>query len=160
MNTLRVLSVAGIAALCLSVIASGGVDQTWVAFDYAVSGADCPQTGDLTGTLLIHTVSRTTTDGKGVTHVGLTFTAKGTATNSAGDKWIVSDADSSSSFTGVVGDEFTFTENFRLIGQGKNANVTIRDVGHARIMPDGNVMVSFEKPFGFDAGGCGGNLLQ
>ena len=91
MKIFRILVIAGLAAVWSPLPA--GVDQIWSPFDFVVSGALCPQTGDIAGTGSMHMVTRSSTDGNGVVHGGLVGSVKGTATNAAGDKWIFSDVD-------------------------------------------------------------------
>jgi hypothetical protein len=156
MRVLRALIVAGIMAVGISVTVSASVNREVSTLDFVVSAPHCPH---LHGTVTLTEITNVTVDQNGGVHAILIGGAHGTATDPDGaDLWHVMDQDAVTDFTGAIGEEFTVAENFRLIGPGTERNITIRVIGHFRVLADGTVAVFFEHDTNLDEVGCTGNL--
>jgi hypothetical protein len=148
--------VAGMLAVGLSATVSAGVDREVSTLDFVVSAPGCPQ---LHGTVILTELTNVTLDGNGGTHLLVVSGAHGTAIDpDEADLWHVVDQDAQVDFTGAVGEEFTLSENFRLIGPGTERNIMIRVIAHFRVLADGTVVASFEHDTNLDEVGCTGNL--
>jgi hypothetical protein len=156
MRSWRALIVAGILAVGISGAVSASVDREVSTLDFVVSAAGCPR---LHGTLTLTELTHVTLDDNGGVHLTVIGGAHGTATDPDGhDLWHVMDQDAVGDFTGSIGEDFTVVENFRLIGPGTEPNITIRVIGHFRVLDDGTVAVSFEHDTNLDQVGCTGTL--
>jgi hypothetical protein len=156
MRVLRALIASAILAIGISVTVSASVDREVTNLDFVVSAPGCPF---LHGTVVVTETSHVTLDKNGGVHATFIGGAHGTATDPDGqDLWHVMDQDAVEDFTGAIGEEFTVAENFRLIGPGQERNITIRVIGHFRVLADGTVAVAFEHDTNLDQVGCTGNL--
>jgi hypothetical protein len=156
MKLWRGLIVAGILAVAVPATMSASVDREVTTLDFVVNAKGCPR---LHGTVILTEISNVTLDNNGGVHVTLIGGAHGTATDPDGqDLWHIIDQDHLSDFTGAIGEDFTVTENFRLIGPGTERNITIRVIGHFRVLADGTVAVAFEHDTNLDEVACTGNL--
>lgn len=93
-------------------------------------------------------------DGSQITHMSTTVTVHGTATDANGNKYVFNHVDTFSRNAG--GDQsplvITATEVFYLIGLGDAPNVPLHGVFHTTVLPNGTVVVEFERETG--AEGC------
>ena len=130
--------------------------QGTVAVGFFASAATCTKLpADISGGGQGHIVFRTTLDNNGILHVGVTFNARGTASDANGNQYVFNDADSLT-FSGPSsnGFEMTHTEDFHLIGKGGAPNVTVKALMHIRVTPNGDVTAFVEKASG--NGACEG----
>jgi hypothetical protein len=156
MKLWRGLIVAGILAVAVPATMSASVDREVTTLDFVVNAAGCPL---LHGTVVLTEISHVTLDNNGGVHVTIIGGAHGTATDPDGqDLWHIIDQDSVGDFTGAIGEDFTVVDNLRLIGPGTERNISIRVIGHFRVLADGTVAVAFEHDTNLDEVGCAGNL--
>jgi hypothetical protein len=156
MRMWRGLIAASILAVGVTATVNASVDREVTTLAFVVSAKGCP---NLHGTVELTELTRTTTDGQGNVHLGVTASAHGTATDPDGaDTWHIIDQDVLGDFVGTIGEDFTLVENFRLIGPGTEPNILIRVIAHFVVLPDGSVAVSFERDTNLDQVACTGNL--
>src|SRR5205085_12450179 len=128
MRMWRGLITAGILAVVVTATVNASVNREVTTLDFVVSAKGCPK---LSGTVVLTELTRTTTDGQGNVHLGVTAGAHGTATDpDRADLWHIIDQDVVSDFVGSVGEDFSLVENFRLIGPGSEPNILIRVIAH------------------------------
>jgi len=100
---------------------------------------------DLSGTL--HVLFHTTLDGNGGFHSKTHFQPQGVVGTglTTGDTYQGTGA-TQSQFNGAVGEESTFVDNFRLIGQGPGNNLLLHETFHATVNANG-VATAFVSSF-------------
>ena len=162
MRNVRLLIGIGIASL-LSPL-SAGVDTNIITpFILNVNPGNCSAaTSTILGSGKGLTLIRTTIDGRGKVHLGITFNATGKGTDENGVEWTVTDGDNFLSFNGDLSGgafEMTMTENFQLLSHGKTANITLHEVIKVRVAEDGTTTVEFERGHGTGSEGCELGLL-
>jgi hypothetical protein len=93
---------------------------------------------DLSGTL--HVLFCTTLDGNGGFHTKYHFQPQGVSGTgqTTGDKYQATGV-TQREFNGKVGSEFTFVNNFRIIGQGPGNNFLVHQLVHVTVNANGEV---------------------
>jgi hypothetical protein len=99
---------------------------------------------DLSGNL--HVLLRTTLDGNGGFHTKYHFQPQGISGTgqTTGDKYQATGV-TQEQFNGKVGQEFTYVNNFRIIGQGPGNNFLVHQLIHITVNANGEVTASVDN---------------
>src|SRR4051812_9640288 len=151
MRILRALLISGTVSL-LSTLSAATTKPFLTPFIMDISPANCSAaTSHIVGSGTGINVFRTTVSADGRFHIGITFNLYGKGTDENGVNWTINDGDNAFSFNGFLtggASEFTFTENFHLLSNGKTTNIVLHSVMKVKIAADGSTTLEFDKDRG------------